>query len=256
MSRGLHARDHQVYVKRESDPQLGAKRPLEITRGLKLFYNAIDDAIDDVVEKGGSASELDTRHTNGVRLYKDFDPESNRRPTLVVFQNRLVSIFGRRNRIGWNMNDAGQVQKNIRDSIAALEKPPGYLPDGCIDVTFSTVIRPGSGDTGGKRKFAMIAKQDTDEAAYLVEEHVAVLEGLKQGLRGKSNTKKEISFTYGDFEPRVTLGIFDEGVGGRTRNEVIEAIESAVLPITLRLEPILLQTSQEMSLSPNHDYDL
>ena len=248
MPRRPHARDHQLYVKRESDPQLGAKRHLEITRGLGDFYADMSTVVTSAL---GSAASCGT-----VRLYDDIHEDSTRRPNLKLFERRLVSQFGRRQRIGWTMNDVGTTQTGIRNAVARLAKPEGWHSNGSVDVTFTGVVRAGSGETAknGKRKFAMIPDQATGEIEYLLREHDAVFNGIKENLRGKSNSKRELTFPYGDFVPQVTLGIFDEGVSNDSKNKVMNAIADQVLPFSCTLEPLILYTNQEVPLGPEDDF--
>jgi len=256
MPRQTHGqRDHQVYVKRESDPQLGAKRFLEITGSVALFYAQAENLLIETFRELDGVNKTRSLKDIGIRLYDDLDPDSDTRPAVKVFEKRLVADFGRRNRIGWTMKDIGSVQTDILNDIAKIEKPDGWRSDGTVDVVFDHVVRIGSGDTKGKRKIALEVDQTTSEAGFLVDEHTAVFEGIKRHLKGKSQSKNELTFPYGDFVPQMPLGIFDEGMNNDRKNIAIDALQRLLDndPLVCTLEPLWLYSNKGLSLGPNEE---
>lgn len=256
MPRRSHAqRDHQVYVKRESDPQLGARRPLEITGAVVLFYAQTEKVLRESFRNLDSSVEEQSLKELGIRLYDDLDPDSETRPAVKVFEKRLVADFGRRNRIGWTMNDIGGVQTDILNDIAHIEKPDGWHSDGSLDVVFDHVVRIGSGDTKGKRKIALEVDQTTSEAGFLIDEHTAVFEGIKRHLKGKSQTKNELTFSYTDYIPQMPLGIFDEGMSNDRKNHAIDALQRLLDadPLVCTLDPLWLYSNKGISLGPQEE---
>lgn len=258
MPRHSHApRDHQVYVKRESDPQLGAKRNLEVTGEVVVFYAKAEKALVRAFRELDGSSKDRSLKDLGIRLYDDLDPDSDTRPAMKVAERRLVADFGRKNRIGWNMNDIGRVQTDITNDIARLEKPEGYRSDGSLEVVFDTVVRIGSGDTKGKRKIALIVDQSTSEAGYLIDEHTAVFNGIRQHLKGKSNTNNELTFPYGEYVPQMPFGILSEGMSADRKNYVVDTLQRLLhnQPLICSLEPLWLYSNKELSLSPQDEAD-